>query len=127
MLCGQLTCPSKECPMVRRLLLLGSVLASVLALAAVVSAAPPAGFSDTLVTQAASPTALAFTPDGRLLITSQTGQLRVFQNGTLTTALDLRAPNRACVNHERGLLGVAVDPAFVTSHFIYLYYTFNKF
>jgi len=113
--------------MVRRLPLLGLLLAGTLMLAAVVSAAPPAGFSDTLVTPVASPTALAFTPDGRLLITSQTGQLRVFQNSTLTTALDLRAPNLACVNHERGLLGVAVDPAFATNHFIYLYYTFNKF
>src|SRR5262249_21394810 len=31
------------------------------------------------------------------------------------------------VNHERGLLGLAVDPSFATNHFIYLYYTFNKF
>jgi hypothetical protein len=31
-----------------------------------------------------------------------------------------------CTNSERGLLGVAVDPAFATNHFIYLYYTFNK-
>jgi glucose/arabinose dehydrogenase/PKD repeat protein len=113
--------------MVQRLPVLGFMLVVALVLAAVVSAAPPAGFSDTLVTPVASPTALAFTPDGRLLITSQTGQLHVFQSGTLTTALDLRAPNLACVNHERGLLGVAVDPAFATNHFIYLYYTFNKF
>ncbi|HEY4590959.1 MAG TPA: hypothetical protein VIJ61_01045, partial [Thermoanaerobaculia bacterium] len=47
------------------------------------AAALPAGFSDTLVASVASPTALAFTPDGRLLATSQTGALRVIQNGTL--------------------------------------------
>ena len=59
------------------------------------AAAPPPGFADALVTGVASPTALAFTPDGRLLIATQTGQLRVFQNGALLPAavLDLRAPN----------------------------------
>ena len=31
-----------------------------------------------------------------------------------------------CSNSERGLLGVAVDPAFASNNFIYLYYTFNK-
>jgi glucose/arabinose dehydrogenase len=94
-----------------------------------IAAAPPAGFADALVAAVANPTALVFTPDGRLLIATQTGQLRVYQNGALlpAAALDLRAPNRACVNHERGLLGLAVDPDFATNHYIYLYYTFNKF
>jgi hypothetical protein len=40
----------------------------------------PPGFTDELVTAVASPTALAFTPDGRLLITTQPGRLRVYQN-----------------------------------------------
>jgi glucose/arabinose dehydrogenase len=90
------------------------------------NAAVPADFSDTLVTSIASPTALAFTPDGRMLIATQPGQLRVFQNGALraTPALNLAA--RLCANSERGLLGVAVDPAFASNRFIYLYYTFNK-
>src|SRR5215207_5458470 len=92
------------------------------------AAAPPTGFLDTPVASVPSPTALAFTPDGRMLVTTQTGQLRVFQNGApLATALDLRAPNLACVNHERGLLGLAVDPGFAANHYIYLFYTFNKF
>jgi glucose/arabinose dehydrogenase/PKD repeat protein len=91
----------------------------------------PAGFTDELVTTVASPTALAFTPDGRLLITTQPGRLRVFQNGALvaTPALDLTSPtNVICSNSERGLLGVAVDPSFATpnNNFIYVYYTFNR-
>ena len=36
-------------------------------------------------------------------------------------ALDLSA--KVCTNSERGLLGVAVDPAFATNGFVYLYYT----
>ena len=103
----------------------------VLALAGAALAAAPGGFSDTPVASVANPTALAFTPDGRLLIASQTGTLRVYQNDALlpTAALNLGAGglNVICPNHERGLLGVAVDPDFAANHFIYLYYTFNKF
>ncbi len=88
----------------------------------------PAGFTDSLVAAVAAPTALAFTPDGRLLITSQTGQLRVYQNGSLlgAPALDFLTawPARhICTDFERGLLGVAVDPNFVTNQHIYLFYT----
>ncbi|HVE65284.1 MAG TPA: PQQ-dependent sugar dehydrogenase, partial [Thermoanaerobaculia bacterium] len=90
----------------------------------------PAGFTDELVATVGAPTALAFTPDGRLLITTQPGQLRVYQNGALvgTAALDLAAAGLICSNSERGLLGVAVDPAFTptSNNFVYLYYTFNR-
>lgn len=90
------------------------------------SAAVPADFSDTLVTSVASPTALAFTPDGRMLITTQPGQLYVYQNGALRSTPALNLATKICTNSERGLLGAAVDPAFASNRFIYLYYTFNK-
>jgi glucose/arabinose dehydrogenase len=95
--------------------------------AATVCAGLPAGFQDTLIASVAAPTALAFAPDGRLLITTQAGQLRVVQNETLlaTSALNLSAS--ICTNSERGLLGVAVDPAFASNRFVYLFYTFKKF
>jgi glucose/arabinose dehydrogenase len=85
------------------------------------------GFKDQLVASVGRPTALAFTPDGRMLIATQPGQLRVYKGRQLlqTPALDLSS--RICSNSERGLLGVAVDPDFATNHYIYLYYTFNKF
>jgi glucose/arabinose dehydrogenase/PKD repeat protein len=86
----------------------------------------PDDFTDEFVTDIGAPTALAFTPDGRLLITTQTGQLRIYQNGSLrsTPAVDLNS--RLCTNSEQGLLGVAVDPQFTTNRFIYFYYTFNN-
>ena len=98
-----------------------------LSLASTVSATTPPGFQDELVASVAAPTALAFTPDGRLLITTQSGKLRIYRDNQLlaTPALDL-APV-LCTNSERGLLGVAVDPQFSTNRFIYLFYTFNKF
>lgn len=85
----------------------------------------PPDFQDSLVTIVGSPTALAFTPDGRLLITRQTGQLRVYQGGALLTTPALTV-TPLCSQSERGLLGVAVDPDFATNNFIYLYYTVDK-
>lgn len=93
----------------------------------VASASVPAGFSDTAVASVASPTALAFTPDGRLLITTQPGQVRVYQNGQLLAAPALDISARTCPDQERGLVGVAVDPVFAANRFIYLFYTFKKF
>ncbi len=96
--------------------------------AAAAGAVVPSGFRDDAVATVGAPTAIAFTPDGRLLVTTQDGRLLVGQNGTLvaTPALTFAA-TQICSNGERGLLGVAVDPAFATNNFIYLFYTFNKF
>ncbi|MGH2795002.1 MAG: PQQ-dependent sugar dehydrogenase, partial [Actinomycetota bacterium] len=91
-------------------------------------AAVPAGFVDELVATLGAPTAMVFTPDGRLLITTQQGRVRVFAGGALqaTPALDLAAQGVICSNSERGLLGIALDPQFSSNGFVYLYYTFNK-
>jgi glucose/arabinose dehydrogenase len=86
----------------------------------------PAGFTDTLVATVGAPTALTFTPDGRILVTTQGGDLRIVSGGALLPAAALSLGSKVCSNVERGLLGVAVDPAFATNHFVYLYYTFNK-
>ena len=87
------------------------------------SAVVPAGFSDDLVASVPAPTALAFTPDGRMLVSSQGGTLWVVQGGPPASAGTL-AP--ICTNSERGLLGVAVDPDFSSNRFVYLYWTVNK-
>ncbi|HEY8559113.1 MAG TPA: PQQ-dependent sugar dehydrogenase [Pyrinomonadaceae bacterium] len=92
-----------------------------------VSAAIPPDFEDALVASVGGPTALAFTPDGRLLITTQGGQVRVVENGALSATPALNLAARLCTNSERGLLGVAVDPQFAANRFVYFYYTFNKF
>jgi len=86
----------------------------------------PPQFEDELVASVNSPTALAFTPDGRLLITRQYGTLHVYRNGSLLPDPALDLSNRICDNRERGVLGVAVDPAFALNRYIYLYYTYNK-
>jgi glucose/arabinose dehydrogenase len=73
-----------------------------------------------------APTALAFTPNGRLLITTQGGSLRVVRNGSLLATAALNLSAALCSNSERGLLGIAVDPAFANNRFIYVYYTFKS-
>jgi glucose/arabinose dehydrogenase len=86
----------------------------------------PVDFDDTLVTSIPLPTALAFTPDDRMLVTSKPGQLQVHEDGQATQALDISS--KVCANGERGLLGVVVDPSFGTTgnNYVYLYYTFKK-
>ena len=109
----------------RRLGLLTILL--VLSLSASASAATvPAGFTDAQVTAVGSPTALAFTPDGRMLIATQPGKVRLHKGGELlaTPALDLGSS--VCFRGERGLLGIAVDPEFAVNHFIYAFATRTK-
>ena len=85
----------------------------------------PAGFDDRRIASISRPTALAFTPDDRLLIVSKTGLVRSYQNNMLRSdVLDIQS--KVCYGIERGLLGVAVDPAYEDNGFVYLYYTFNK-
>ena len=89
-------------------------------------AALPNDFEDVVIANVGAPTALAFTPDGRLLIATQGGQLRVYQNGALVAAPAINLAAKLCTNSERGLLGVAVDPNFAANRNVYFYYTFNK-
>ena len=83
----------------------------------------PPNFSDSLVVDVAGPTAVAFTPDGRMLITTQTGPLRLFDGTSLLPTPVLDLSQDVCNSEEDGLLGVAVDPSFAANGFIYLYYT----
>jgi glucose/arabinose dehydrogenase len=86
----------------------------------------PPGFTDSLFVAVPAPTAVAFTPDGRMLVTSQSGTLRVFAaSGTLLGSQTFPA-SQICSNSERGLLGVAVDPNHAVNGYVYLFYTRRK-
>src|SRR6185436_8176465 len=69
----------------RGLLVLSAVAALAVALATPSqSATLPTGFAETQVaTGLAAPTAMTFSPDGRLFVTEQGGRLRVIKNGAL--------------------------------------------
>ncbi len=70
-----------------------------------------------------NPTVIAFALDGRIFVAQQSGTLMVIKNGTqlATPFLTLSVTSTG----ERGLIGIALDPDFVTNNFIYLYYTIN--
>ena len=81
-------------------------LGCVAALAAVPASVPaslaatiPTGFAETQVaTGLAAPTAMAFSPDGRLFVTEQGGRVRVIKNGAL---LGRAVPHRQCQLRRR--------------------------
>ena len=53
-----------------------------------------------------APTAIAFLPDRRLLVTEKGGALKLVQGGTATTLTTIPV----CTASEMGLLGIAADP-----------------
>jgi glucose/arabinose dehydrogenase len=82
----------------------------------------PAGFTDTLVANGlTNPTAMALAPDGRIFVCQQDGALRVIKNGALLTTPFLTVTVDSA--GERGLLGIAFDPNFVSNQLVYVYYT----
>jgi glucose/arabinose dehydrogenase len=84
---------------------------------------PIAGFEETVFQGGLSaPTAVAFLPDGRMLITEKGGALKVSDGSSVTTLATIPV----CSGSEMGLLGVAVDPNFTSNGFIYLYRTDNS-
>ena len=82
----------------------------------------PAGFAQQGVGGGlAVQTATAFAPDGRIFVAEQTGRIRIIKNGaTVATPFATLAVD---ATGERGLLGIAVDPDFLTNKFIYVYHT----
>jgi glucose/arabinose dehydrogenase len=87
------------------------------------SATQPGGFTrnESWLTGLVNATAFAQAPDARLFIAEQGGALRVVKNGALlatpfaTVAVDS--------NGERGLIGVALHPAFASNGWVYIYST----
>ena len=76
----------------------------------------PAGFNETQVSGLANPTAMEIAPDGRIFVCLQGGQLRVVKNGSLLSTPFLTVNVDA--TGERGLLGIAFDPNFVSNNFV---------
>jgi glucose/arabinose dehydrogenase len=85
----------------------------------------PTGFSDALVTtvDGMGPTALAWLPDGDLLIADQGGKLYRLAAGASTATVALDLTGSVCTEGEQGLLGVAVDPDFAHHPYVYTYET----
>jgi glucose/arabinose dehydrogenase len=84
----------------------------------------PSGFGATSVaTNINFATALEFSPDGRLFVCEQAGRVRIIKNGVLLAQPFLDLPVVTEDYAEAGLLGIAFDPDFPSSPFVYVYYT----
>lgn len=82
------------------------------------------------------PVAFEVAPDGRFFITekgnggtansTQKSRIQVYAaNGTLSgTFFDLSDSTNS--NSERGVLGIALDPAFASNHYVYVYYNHRR-
>lgn len=100
---------------------------AVLLVVSAVKAAPPGFTNQTWIVGLDQPTALAFTPDGRLFITQRTGAVQVVMPGSavVEAAPLLTLTNLNTDEGERGLVGMALDPAFADNGWLYLFYTAN--
>ena len=68
------------------------------------------------------PFALAFLPDGRMLVSERTGQLRVIRNGVLDPQPIAGVPQVVSRSYQ-GLMDVALHPNFAENRFLYLTYS----
>src|SRR5215470_18990728 len=88
----------------------------------------PTDFADALVVGGfATPTGFAFLPDGRALVTEQlTGKIRLIVNGALSSTDPVgTVPNVRTDNFFRGVLGIAVDPRWPASPYVYVHVCSN--
>jgi glucose/arabinose dehydrogenase len=76
----------------------------------------------TVVNGLSRPFALAFLPDGAMLITEKTGTLRLVKDGALVPQPISGVPTVAAKLYD-GLMDVAVHPDFAQNRLIYLTYT----
>src|SRR3954454_22285809 len=117
----------------RRVLSVVIVVASCVTIGLGVTSSPasalPRGFTDVQLANPAAnplslPTAVVALPGNRGLVLEKGGAVRVLlADGTLSAADALTLS--VCTDSEMGLLGAAVDPAFGSNGFVYLYYTRN--
>jgi len=95
--------------------------------AAVSSQNPPPGFSYRTVVNGSSldrGCTMAFAPDGRLFVCDRiNGNVQIIRNGTLQPQPWYTVTMSPLPSSEAGLLGIAIDPQFLTNGYVYLYYT----
>lgn len=69
------------------------------------------------------PTSIAFLPGGRMLVAEKAGRVWTVTNGVRYPVPLWEHTAEVLNKDDRGLLGIAVDPAYAANHFIYLLYT----
>ena len=83
------------------------------------AAASPDYRIDAVASDLDHPWAIAFLPDGALLVTERPGRLRLIENGALRAAPIAGLPD-VFASGQAGLFDIALDPDFVTNRLLYL-------
>ncbi len=88
----------------------------------------PAGFTVTsVITGLTLPTAVQFSPDGRVFVTEKRGMLKVWSSLSDPTAdIALNLATDVYDWWDRGLLGLALHPNFPATPYVYLLYTWDN-
>ncbi len=71
------------------------------------------------------PTGMAFAPDGRIFVTMQSGIVKIIDAAGTLLATPYYTVTPVNKQTDRGLLGIAIDPAFATNGRVYLSYTYD--
>ena len=93
--------------------------------AAAPAATYPTGFSEqTVFSGLTNPTAIRFASDGRVFVAEKSGLVKVFDSLS-DSQPDVFADLRTQVHNfwDRGLLGLALDPGFPATPYVYVLYT----
>ena len=80
----------------------------------------------TLNDRPGEPMSLAVLPDGRVLHSARTGEIRIHnpRTGLNTLAADMReSPEGLYLHDEEGVQGIALDPRFQNNRWVYVYYS----
>lgn len=81
--------------------------------------------SETIVTGLNMPWAMAFLPDGRVLVTERSGKLRIVKGGTLDPQEVTGIP-KVYYRGQGGLLDVVLHPNYKENGWIYISYSSPK-
>ncbi len=94
---------------------------------AVASAVLPLGFQDTVALSGLdTPTAVRFSPDGRIFVAEKTGVIKVFESLSDPTPGVFADLSTNVYNYwDRGLLGLALAPGFPANPYVYVLYTYD--
>jgi DNA-binding transcriptional MerR regulator len=81
---------------------------------------PPGTRVDTVATGLEVPWGIGFAGDGRVFPSERAGRIRVMENGALRPGPWATLPVAGAADSGAGLLGLALDPEFASSHHLYV-------
>jgi len=73
-----------------------------------------------------TPVGMAFAPDGRIFFWQKSGVVHIVKDGAVLATPFADISDHVNNVHDRGLLGLALDPAFDSNGYVYLLYVYEE-